>query len=35
MANSDVDPQQLGRKVFLLTAVSAIAFAVAAYFLVM
>jgi len=33
MAKANVDPEQLGRSVFLITAASAIAFAVAAYVL--
>jgi hypothetical protein len=34
MAHADVDPQVLGRKIFLMTAISAIVFAGAAWVLV-
>ena len=34
MAYSDPDPEQLGRKIFFITFVSAVAFASAAYILV-
>lgn len=34
MAYSDPDPEHLGRKLFLITFVSAVAFAAAAYILV-